>query len=496
MQPATGFSITDEHDAHDLSHRQRGGGFLYDGTGYTPQSFIRYVQEYDFGSIPPNFVVLHHTATPDLFAWTSNEAGLSTQALYDKRKRQLDAIQRYYEQQLGWDRGPHLFIDEHYIWVFTPMFHVGIHAGTGNGSVPNYSIGIEVVGNYDMGVWPQEIASNVGVAVAVIKDTLGTFEYVHRVGPGGISAHRDYRSTNCPGKAITTAFYLQKLTEGWEHYQHLMTPSAPPPLPPQIAIHPTFIASWERSGGVWKPEHLTPGHPTAPAVQRDGLLTQAFERGVARLRDGQVEWLLLSELAPVTSALPHEPVTPDSPLLSTRAIAEEPVVRFILSRDCGYDAETVGIIVRAYLRTCAQGDLDPAIAIAQMLHETGNLTSFWSQPPRHNLAGIGVTGQTATAPMPGYVFDPQRNLYACGVVFPSLNDAVIAHCGRLLAYALSHAVTDEQDQMIHDALVWRTLPERYRGCAPTLAGLAGTWATDQAYAEKVARKANEVLAVS
>jgi hypothetical protein len=80
------------------------------------------------------------------------------------------------------------------------------------------------------------------------------------------------------------------------------------------------------------------------------------------------------------------------------------------------------------------------------------------------------------------------------VVFPSLTDGITAHCGRLLAYALPEGVgTNVQNQMIDNALNWRMLPERYRGCAPTLAGLAGTWATDQAYAEKVARKANEVL---
>ena len=49
-----------------------------------------------------------------------------------------------------------------------------------------------------------------------------------------------------------------------------------------------------------------------------------------------------------------------------------------------------------------------------MAEETSHLTSFWSQRPRRNFAGIGVTGQ------PG-----------AGLSFPDLKTAVHAHTGRL-----------------------------------------------------------------
>ena len=40
----------------------------------------------------------------------------------------------------------------------------------------------------------------------------------------------------------------------------------------------------------------------------------------------------------------------------------------------------------------------------------------------------------------------------------------------------------------------RPLPKNRRGCAPKLSGLAGTWATDKKYAQKIARVANELRA--
>ena len=38
--------------------------FSYVGWGMTQDGFARYVAKYNFGSIPPDYIVLHHTATP------------------------------------------------------------------------------------------------------------------------------------------------------------------------------------------------------------------------------------------------------------------------------------------------------------------------------------------------------------------------------------------------------------------------------------------------
>jgi hypothetical protein len=58
-----------------------------------------------------------------------------------------------------------------------------------------------------------------------------------------------------------------------------------------------FLESWTASGGVWKPNQLTPGFALTPKFYLDQLLHQRFERGVARKnQDGTISWLLLSDV--------------------------------------------------------------------------------------------------------------------------------------------------------------------------------------------------------
>jgi len=121
--------------------------------------------------------------------------------------------------------------------------------------------------------------------------------------------------------------------------------------------------------------------------------------------------------------------------------------------------------------------------LAQMIHETGCLTSWWSQRPRRNPAGIGVTGATREGapdapPGPGWTWDDRSSFWREGWSFPTWADhAIPAHLGRLLAYALTDAqASDAQRRLIDYALQYRSLPAGYRGCAPTITGLNGRWA--------------------
>ena len=77
--------------------------------------------------------------------------------------------------------------------------------------------------------------------------------------------------------------------------------------------------------------------------------------------------------------------------------------------------------------------------------------------------------------------------------FPDWRSAVRAHVGRLLAYVLPIGKEDvAQRPLIEEALGWRPLPDRYRGIAPNLRGLAGTWAVDPEYAGKIRRIAKAI----
>jgi N-acetylmuramoyl-L-alanine amidase/Mannosyl-glycoprotein endo-beta-N-acetylglucosaminidase len=140
--------------------------------------------------------------------------------------------------------------------------------------------------------------------------------------------------------------------------------------------------------------------------------------------------------------------------------------------------KTLADIVNLYVRTCKSVGVDPLVAVSQMELETGHLTSKASQPPRRNLAGIGITSASAQ-----------------GVSFPTFNKAVRAHVGRLAAFAIpKDKGTPAQKALIAEALAVRPLPPSKRGVAVRLKGLARNWAEDPNYADKIARIAKEIHA--
>lgn len=208
--------------------------FAYIGEALTGEQFIDYVRSYDFGSVPPSFVVLHNTANPDAswaklnsdpsIKWDRGEAGLSEAQIKAKRKTQLDAIMRYYVS-LGWQTGPHLFIDERWIWLFTPMYEVGTHAKSGNSYHDaaghlHYSIGIETVGYFEHNGWPATMQKLLQIAVQSLRDRLKNFEIVYKAGPvntpsahdHSVSFHRDYNKPGCPGGIITAEYAIPILS--------------------------------------------------------------------------------------------------------------------------------------------------------------------------------------------------------------------------------------------------------------------------------------------
>ena len=111
---------------------------------------------------------------------------------------------------------------------------------------------------------------------------------------------------------------------------------------------------------------------------------------------------------------------PSSWIIAPPRVTEGQVVRYLVPKYNGeYTDANVRYIVGRDFDVAVRAGVDPLVVIAQMSHETGHLSSYWSQKPRRNPAGIGVTGA------PG-----------AGVSFPWWSDSVDAHVGRLLAYAL------------------------------------------------------------
>jgi len=155
----------------------------------TLKEFQEYVKGYYFGSEPANKLVIHHTWKPTKDLWDG--------------QRSIDGLKKYYEKK-GWPAGPHLFVAEEGIWLFTPMRVDGIHTAGLN----HCSIGIEVVGDYDSEVWSGDTKINALGAIKALMDRLNLSEK-------DIFFHRDVSPKSCPGRAITKEWLFQELNTSY-----------------------------------------------------------------------------------------------------------------------------------------------------------------------------------------------------------------------------------------------------------------------------------------
>lgn len=132
-----------------------------------------------------------------------------------------------------------------------------------------------------------------------------------------------------------------------------------------------------------------------------------------------------------------------------------------------YSAEDIDSITWLYAEVCRAGNVDLRFALSQMAHETAGLTSDWSQPPKRNPAGIGVTG-----------------VAGAGEQFDTWADAVQCHIGLILAYRFpAGSGSPSQQRLINMLLVRR--PSAPRGIAITIGELAVRWAADPEYVNKL-----------
>ena len=178
--------------------------------------------------------------------------------------------------------------------------------------------------------------------------------------------------------------------------------------------------------------------------------------------------------------------------LGTRAAAR----RWMVERSRRSDIDA---ILDAYEFVGQLSGVDWFLALAQAHHETGTWTSALSQPYNrdgillNNPAGIGVTGQAAAGPTPGFVWDADRSQYRACVAFPNIVFAARAHVGRLLAYATSPLKrTDSQQWLVDEALRWRPLPLSLQGSAVTVGELGARWALSETYGVRVADMAERM----
>jgi hypothetical protein len=166
-----------------------------------------------------------------------------------------------------------------------------------------------------------------------------------------------------------------------------------------------------------------------------------------------------AEKAP--EAEPESPPAPEQ-ILGRGLVAAEKLAGFLLSVNAGADRSFVRNLAALYIEECTAEGINHDVAFSQMCLETGYLRyGGLVSPSMNNFCGLGSIG-------------PGQN----GERFPSPRIGVRAHIQHLKGYATSAPLNGD------------LVDPRYRwikyGSAPTIHELAGRWASDREYGNKIA----------
>ena len=163
------------------------------GQGFTPEEFHAYVAGLAWDDWRPEFIVLHNTEDPSL---AMRPAGIDDE--------QISTWVQYYRDELGWSSGPHIFVDDHLIWVFTPLTVPGTHANSWN----SRSIGVEMLGDYRSEDFETgrglRVQANAVAAVAILSAAL-------YFPPETLMFHKENGETehDCPGGNVNKETFIQ-----------------------------------------------------------------------------------------------------------------------------------------------------------------------------------------------------------------------------------------------------------------------------------------------
>jgi hypothetical protein len=159
------------------------------GRGFTSSEFEKYVDSLSFGTWKPNFIVLHNTARPTFAEWHTVPG--------QTRMRNLET----YYRSLGWSAGPHLFIADDLIWVFTPLTIRGVHAPSWN----KISWGVELVGDYEQEQLPPALEANAVAGLTALHKCIAC-------DPVTLKLHREDPKTThkgCPGRNVRRDHFVE-----------------------------------------------------------------------------------------------------------------------------------------------------------------------------------------------------------------------------------------------------------------------------------------------
>lgn len=167
------------------------------GVSFTPEKFDEYCHRLQWTAWRPSFIVLHNTAVPPL---AQRPEGLTQQ--------HIQALESFYRDKQKWSAGPHLFVDDKQIWVFTPLTVSGVHSPSYN----KLALGVEMLGDFEKEKFDSgrglKARNNAVAALATLSAILGldpTHMKLHKEDP--VTTH------NCPGKNVRKLEVIQEVQD-------------------------------------------------------------------------------------------------------------------------------------------------------------------------------------------------------------------------------------------------------------------------------------------
>ena len=162
------------------------------GQRYKSDGFTEYVRTLTFGLWRPSFVVLHNTGVPTFAQWHDTPGA-----------QRMINLQSYYRDTQKWSAGPHLFVADDLIWVFTPLTTQGVHSPSWN----SVAWGVELVGDYSKEPLNPNLLANAVSALATLHGSLG-------LDPNSMKLHREDPLTThlCPGSEISKASFITQVS--------------------------------------------------------------------------------------------------------------------------------------------------------------------------------------------------------------------------------------------------------------------------------------------
>ncbi len=156
------------------------------GLSFTADEFDIYCHSLQWNSWRPSFIVLHNTGSPSL---TQRPKGFN--------QKHMQTFVSFYRDEHKWNAGPHLFVDDKKIWVFTPLTVSGVHSPSWN----KLALGIEMLGNY--ATEPFKIGRGLAVRKNAVA-AMATLCAILGLDPTTIRLHREDPLTThrCPGKKV------------------------------------------------------------------------------------------------------------------------------------------------------------------------------------------------------------------------------------------------------------------------------------------------------